>query len=286
MKTSLDHLPIEKQQEIKHIAQIIKEVVNPEKIILFGSYAKGTYVEDRYRAKDGITYEYISDYDFLVVTKNNPEKTYVQESTILDRVDRYKPPVNLEIHDIEYINEGLDWGQYFFIDILDEGILLHDTANYQFKKARQLSIEEQKKRSSDYFNVWFPKSTGFVKGVKFYLKENELNIAAFNLHQAIESLYYSVLLVFTGYKPKTHNLWKLRKKTKEYSVELFSVFNAETNKADEHLFDLLKRSYLEARYKPQDYVITELELISLIEKAEKMIEIVGKICQERIDSLR
>lgn len=44
-------------------------------IILFGSYARGKYVEDRYISQ-GITYEYISDYDFLVVTKNNPEKSY------------------------------------------------------------------------------------------------------------------------------------------------------------------------------------------------------------------
>src|SRR5689334_13058330 len=100
MKTSLSHLPISKQQEIQRIAEIIREVVNPEMIILFGSYAKGTYVEDRYRGKDGIEYEYISDYDFLVVTKDSLEKTYLQESTILDRVDRYRPPVNLEIHSI------------------------------------------------------------------------------------------------------------------------------------------------------------------------------------------
>lgn len=95
MKTSLSHLPENKQHEIQRIAEIIREVVNPEKIVLFGSYAKGTWVEDRYTDKHGTLYGYISDYDFLVVTKDNPEKTYTQESKIMDRVDRYKPPVNL-----------------------------------------------------------------------------------------------------------------------------------------------------------------------------------------------
>ncbi|MCO5237055.1 MAG: hypothetical protein M9933_12375 [Chitinophagaceae bacterium] len=45
-----------------------------------------------------ITYEYISDYDFLVVTKNNPEKSYVKESIIASKAEKFIPPVNLEIH--------------------------------------------------------------------------------------------------------------------------------------------------------------------------------------------
>lgn len=64
MKTSLANLPEFKQREINQVVAIIQEVVNPEMIILFGSYAKGTYVEHSYTAKDGIRYEYISDYDF------------------------------------------------------------------------------------------------------------------------------------------------------------------------------------------------------------------------------
>ena len=56
MKTSLNHLPVSKRNQILEIVDIIKEVVSPEKIILFGSYAKGKYVEHRYTGKDGIFY--------------------------------------------------------------------------------------------------------------------------------------------------------------------------------------------------------------------------------------
>lgn len=45
MKTSLNHLPPGKREQILEIVSIIKEVVAPEKIILFGSYAKGKYVQ-------------------------------------------------------------------------------------------------------------------------------------------------------------------------------------------------------------------------------------------------
>ena len=74
MKTSLSYLPQIKQEQILQVVDIIKEIAMPEKIILFGSYAKGNHVEHRYTGRDGIVYEYISDYDFLVVTKNTLKK--------------------------------------------------------------------------------------------------------------------------------------------------------------------------------------------------------------------
>ena len=54
MKTSLSHLPQTKQEQILQIVEIITEVAAPEKVILFGSYAKGKQVEHRYIGKDGI----------------------------------------------------------------------------------------------------------------------------------------------------------------------------------------------------------------------------------------
>ncbi len=117
--------------------------MNPEKIILFGSYAKGTFVEHKYRGKDGITYEYISDYDFLVVTKDNPEHVSDQDDKISAMTDKIVPELNLEIHDIDYINEGLEFGQYFFSDIVKEGILLYETSNVKFAEPKVLSGSEK-----------------------------------------------------------------------------------------------------------------------------------------------
>lgn len=283
MKISLDHLPEKKQFEIQRIADIIREVVNPEKIILFGSHAKGNWVEDRYTDKAGTHYEYISDYDFLVVTVNNNEKTYVQESKILDRVDRYRPPVNLEIHDIDYINKGLEDGEYFFVDIIREGILLYEKSKIDFSSSRVLANTEKRLKAQRYFNTWFPQAKEFIIDCKHAFDRGSLNKSVFELHQATECLYYVTLLVFTDYKPKTHNLWKLRKKSKQYSKELFEVFRTDTDKTEERLFDLLKRGYVDARYR-SDYEISTDELAMLIDRIEKMISIVHRVCQEQIDA--
>lgn len=288
MKTSLLHLPQLKQEQILQIVDIIKEVAKPEMIILFGSYAKGNFVEHRYTGRDGILYEYISDYDFLVVTRKNNVKEYELDDIVMSRTQQFKQPINLQVHEIDYINEGLEFGQYFFTDIIKEGILLYDTQEVHFAKPHILSSKEFKETSQQYFETWFNSATNFLGFSEdaFEKLKNEnkpLSDTAFLLHQAAEKFYYTLLLVLTGYKPKTHNLLKLRKQAKHLSEKLFSVFPIEANKNEKALFDLLKRGYIDARYK-EDYFITADEFTALVERVRKMKEIIEEICIEKISS--
>ncbi len=286
MKTSLSHLPEIKQEQILQIVEIIKEVAAPEKIVLFGSYAKGNYVEHRYTGKDGILYEYISDYDFLVVTKDNSIKEYELDDIVMARTQQYKSPINLQVHTIDYVNEGLEFGQYFFTDIVNEGILLYDTSHVRFANPRELTPSEIKEISQRYFNNWYNTADNFLGFAKHGFEKlindkKPLNDAAFLLHQSAERFYYTTLLVFTGYKPKTHNLLKLRKHAKHLSEDLFLVFPIEANKQEKHLFDLLKRGYIDARYK-DDYEISADELTALINRVDQMKIIVEQICVRKL----
>ena len=66
MKQDITHLPERKQQELKTITQIICDIAKPEMVILFGSYARDDWVEDKY---DKTHYRYQSDFDILVLCK-------------------------------------------------------------------------------------------------------------------------------------------------------------------------------------------------------------------------
>lgn len=285
MKDSLSHLPEHKQQEIRRIAEIIREVLDPEKIILFGSYAKGEQVEDRY-LENGIVYEYRSDYDILIVTKDNTEK----EVLLLDRIinkSRHLTPVAINpiIHELDYINEGLRIGQYFFTDIVKEGVLLYEKKGEKFQEAKEMTRDEQKLVSTRYFKMWFEKGANQLLGAEFYDSKNLFKESVFNLHQAAEAFYNTVLLVITGYKPKTHNLDKLRQYAKPYSKELLQIFPDPTlDQLEFHLFDLLKRGYIDARYK-DDYLITKEELNILINKVDRMKRVVEIVSQHHVDSI-
>ena len=286
MKQSLEHLPEYKQAEIRKIAEIIREVIDPDKIILFGSYAKGEQVDDRY-VENGILYEYKSDYDILVITKGNTEKEYVLADKVINKARHITTvAVNLIIHEMDYVNEGLRIGQYFFTDIIKEGVLLYDGSGEGFEEVKELTKVELKNISQHYFDMWYSRGSDFLKLSKECLTQNILNIGAFQLHQSAECYYNTMLLVFTGYKPKTHSLEKLRQYAKPYSKELLKIFPDPTEDQWEfHLFDLLKRGYVDARYK-EDYVIKKEELEALIGKVEKMKAVVEREAGDWIENIR
>ena len=48
MKTSLEQPPINKQAKLANIVRTITEIFISEMIILFGSYARNEWVEDKY----------------------------------------------------------------------------------------------------------------------------------------------------------------------------------------------------------------------------------------------
>ncbi len=279
MNTSLAHLPEHKQEQVHRIIEIIKQVADPEKIILFGSHATGNWVED-ITVKDNITYEYISDYDILVVTKKDNElKDYEIESHVENKFDLHTP-VNIVAHNMEHINRMLEQNRYFFADIQKEGILLYDAGNETFAQPRELTPQEKKAIALEDYEIWFKSALSFLEITEGRLEKKDLKIGAFQLHQAAERTYNAVLLVYTGYKPRTHSLSKLYRYTKRFSKELALVF-PQNSKEERHLFDLLKRGYIDARYS-KTYTISETELATLIERVRTLQSIADALCKEQI----
>ena len=80
MRTDLDHLPANKQRELERVKQIIfeefadsvalatmnwKKKGRIDKIILYGSYARGGWVDEPHTAKG-----YRSDFDLLIIVSD------------------------------------------------------------------------------------------------------------------------------------------------------------------------------------------------------------------------
>jgi HEPN domain-containing protein/predicted nucleotidyltransferase len=285
VKTSLEHLPKDKQKELKSVADSIAQLVNPEKIILFGSYATGKWQEDQHM-EGHITYEYISDYDLLIATRqgdNRPEHQ-IQELAEIKSQPLTSIPVNVIVHGIDYVNRQIEEGQFFFTDIKKEGILLYDAGNVALAEQRELTAKERKDIAQRDFDKYFKTAKSFLAN-SIFSKDTilDLNISIFQLHQSAEGFYNTMILVCTGYKPKTHNLGKLLRMSREFSPELSTVF-PNSNRTEIHLFTLLKKAYVDARYNDK-YVITEDELNTLIERVKKLQEITERVCKSKIASI-
>ena len=296
MKTSLPENSLVIKDRLDAIVQEILAVARDQisMIILFGSYAKGTWVRDWY-VEGHITYSYESDLDILVVTKSpkyRGPKGASFESDLTKRLERKglrgksfgAPWVTFVVEPIKYLNQQLDKSQYFFSDIKKEGILLYDSGEFTLAEPKDLNLEERKQIAKDDFDVWFGSGTEFLLGVDFYTKQDLLNKAAFLLHQATESFYSAILLVFTGYKPRLHDIEKLGSLASNYSDELLKIFPRDT-KEQEEKFVLLKSAYTEARYN-KNYKITEEQLLYLIKRIEKLKSITEEICTNRINEIK
>ena len=281
LNTSLAHLPEYKQAQLREITAIIKKAVDPEKVILFGSHATGRWVEHRYEEK-GAIYEYISDYDLLVITGSGESRPDYEVQDQIENSCVYKTPVTVIVHDIDFVNRMLSEGQYFFSDIEQEGILLYDAGNVPLAERRQLTNAEAKAVAQEYYDQLFTGGEEYLSSSKLIFETGQFKVSVFILHQAAERTYNAVILVHTGYKPKTHNLDKLKRLSKRFSKELDAVFPNNT-KAEKYLFDLLKRGYVDARYK-KEYQITKDELQTLIERVTQLQAIAGPLCLQKIDS--
>ncbi|HST20375.1 MAG TPA: HEPN domain-containing protein [Blastocatellia bacterium] len=285
MKRSLAHLPKHKQQELIEATSIIK--VNPgvEMVILFGSYARGDWVEDTY-TEGHITYEYKSDFDILVIVKN---RQYARRIMTWDKMEgaihnsrTIKTWATVIVHDIAEVNRALSRGRYFFTDIKKEGVLLYDSKRYKLEKAQKLSSEERKQIAQEDYRSWSKSAREFLTSFEDAFKRRHYNIAAFQLHQATERFYTAILLVFTHYKPKLHDIKTLGKQAGNLDPRFLPIFPRKTPE-ERRLFELLRKAYTEARYN-RNYKITKKELEYLAARVKKLQKVTKEVCKERIES--
>lgn len=292
-------LPDAKRRELGHVVDIVREGfaqairhrTQPRfrngqilKIILFGSYARGDWVEDPVG-------RYFSDYDILVIVDHEDLTDIAEfwtktEDRLLEELaegTRLRTPVGLVYHSLDDVNEKLRLGRYFFMDILRDGILLHEEPGHPFVEPTRLSAGEALKETRDYFEEWFESAGKALKGARFYSDEGDLKDAAFLFHQATERLYHCIFLVRTLYSPKTHNLNRLRAQTEQLEPQLRAIWPTDS-KFEKRAYNLLREAYIKARYS-REYVITTEELDWLAERVAMLQATVGALCSARIVAL-
>jgi len=286
LKTSLENLPKDKQEELHRVVEIIREEFKPEMIILFGSHARGNWVEDAYIGEDGNYYTYQSDFDIYVLMRGGKLARQVnRRKSMRDKFRaEIKTPVRVISDSVNYFNRYLRTGQYFFTDIKEEGILLFDSGNFKLVEPRKLTPEQQLKQAEEDYEFWFQNANESLEYFQIAFGKSHYRKAAYELHQATERLYSTVLLVLTNYKPTGHDIEEYGTMASSQDPIFLTVFPRDT-KEHEHLFELLKKAYVDARYK-KSYKITKEDLEWLAERVKKLQALTEEVCKKRIESLK
>src|SRR5512145_108011 len=279
MKTALDHLPSHKREQIAAIAALVQASASVDMIILFGSYARGDWVED-------LAQGYFSDFDLMVVVGS---EELARDEVLWTRVSGEaraiagRVPVSLVVHDIKELNQEIRTGQYFFSDVVSEGVLLYDSRRFLLARPKAQTPAERLELGRRNFRYWFESASEFWRGAGYYAARGLGPHAAFSLHQAAERYFHAVLLVFTGYKPKTHDIEALAKQTAPLHPALEGAL-PRADPEDARLFSLLKRAYIEARYS-KSYRVTEDELAALRDRVLDLAARVRRACADKLATI-
>lgn len=305
MKKSLSHLPDGKRRELEFTVGVLKDALtdvlatrrSPEllsgtilKIILFGSYARGGWVDDPVG-------RYFSDFDLLVVVNNERltdtgEFWREAENKLLSALvsgQHLRTPVSFIVHSLDDVNHQLERGRYFWVDIMREGIELFGAPGVEFSPVQPMPVEVALSEAQAYYD----EAMHFVeRHQKVFSTQAEEGLqdarwrkdAAFTAHQMAERLYLTLLMVMTHYVPKSHNLIFLRKRTDEFDERLREVWPV-SNKFERRCFELLRAAYVKARYSPH-YKVSSDELEWIAEQIGVLRGVVASICEARLTAMK
>ncbi|PZM10467.1 HEPN domain-containing protein [Rhizobium tubonense] len=293
---TLDHLPANKRRELARVLEILFDEVQTFqahkqsdrktggkilKVILYGSYARGDWVEDRASG-------YRSDYDLLIVVNR---EGFAQEEDLWLALDErliqaqiahhIHTPVVPIVHSLADVNDQLARGRPFFIDIARDGKILYEAPGHPLAEPKPLTPEASRNEAQANFDQWFDGASRMLALASDAMDRAFPNETAFLLHQTTERFYHCLLLTLTLYSPKLHRIKTLRSKAEDIDNRLIAAWPRDT-RIVRRRFELLSRAYVEARYSSQ-YNITVEELEWLTERAKILQHLVDQICRERLE---
>lgn len=296
MRNDINHLPLVQQNELALVRQILMDeflvaiarATQPwkkngkiQKIILFGSYARNDWVDE---PENG----YQSDFDILIIVSHKDltdiaEYWYVAEDKIR-RDSKIGRPVNIIVHSLEEVNQGLTRGEYFWVDIARDGIALYELPGVKLAAPKPVTAADSYRMASGYFADWLSKIDAALDGADFYVSKGHNKDAAFTLNQAAERAYTCFLLVRTQYVPRSHNLNFLRSLAEDKEPRLIDSWPRAT-KLDRRRFELARRAYVEARYSAS-YEIGSDDLQAIRNSVCKLRDTVEALSRDWLDDLR
>ncbi len=285
--TSLDHVPEPIQAQLSILVDLVHQSIKKHLVMvwLFGSYARGDAINDRrVDPKTGVLSEYHSDVDILVIVGGKFTIDKDKKWRQLSRNIKQNPGITASIHiikeSVNRVTDGLKRSDYFFLDVIREGIVLYGE-DHKLPDPVELSIEERRALSIDYLESVYQSADASKITLALHYNLDDHASAMCSLHQLTERLFYTYLLVFTLYQPRSHKLDDLRERVATINVHVKTIFPLAAEE-DVERFEFLNAAYVDSRYK-RDYKVDPVVLDYLIERVSEFQAWVLAECLNVID---
>jgi HEPN domain-containing protein len=274
----IPHLPAIKQQQLCAITRIIRATADVESVVLFGSHARGDWVDDPAGG-------YISDFDVMVLVRD--PALAADEVLWADCQERAREvagdtPVSLLAHTVDDVRQQLARASPFFRDVITEGVALYDAGRVSIT-VPELTPAQRLELAQVSFTRYFEHAAQLYRSFERNLAHGSHAIAAFELHQVAETIYKAVLLVFTAYQPKLHDLDELGRRCARVAPGIGPLVPLDAPDL-ERLAALLRAAYVDARYS-FEFEVSREDLEVLARYVGAFRARAERACWQRLDSL-
>lgn len=185
---------------------------------------------------------------YLLILIDNEEKT--PEHEISNKVEdncQYLAQVHAIVHKANSAKEALNIGGRFWSTVMEKGVTLYRSPGLMLPEHQEVTKEVLLERAKFNWERWGLQGKAFLRGAEFYRADNNFRLAAFLLHQSVESALKAIIQAIIGYRVQMHNLSRLLRLTLLFTDELKEVFELNTTEGAQ-LYTLLQNAYSQSRY--------------------------------------
>lgn len=261
----------EMEDPLAPVIHIIKNSMDAEKIFLLGNYPL---------QPAGLG----DEYDLLILVKDTHNRPNDEFESLIHNRSCDTVPVNASVYKLSKVNEMIGNGNYFFSTFCVPEKLIYDAGRVQLESPLAKHDLPRLKVLKQIHTGLMEKANGFVAGAINFYESREFSLSGFMLHQAAEHGLNSLLQPLMQFRLHTHNLHKLMRITRRFSLEIFNLFPRDTER-EIRLFQLLQKAYIHARYK-DTFEVKDEDAALLLERIKLLLHTVGEEFERIVHSIR
>ena len=222
---------------------------------------------------------------YLLILISDDEKT--PEHEISNKIEdncQYLAHVHAIVHKANSAKEALNIGRRFWSTVMEKGFILYQSPELILPEHQEITKKVLLERAKFHWDRWGVQGAQFLRGAELYRADNNFRLAAFLLHQSVESVLKAIIQAVIGYRVQMHNLSRLLRLTLLFTDELKEVFELNTT-AGAQLYQLLQSAYSQSRYN-SSFEPDEDSVRILSKQVTKFNKVAERIYKQYIDNIK
>lgn len=230
----------------QQLLALLLQLIQPEALYLLGTSHSTRSSSGIFQATQSASPQPIEAVLLILLPEHNSRELQQWQDRIEQHLQKLLPVTALVLSTHSFCT-WLGNGHPFAQRINEAATLLHGTPLILPDELPQTGCPEKEQKAIHSHGLQLAEE--FLAGADLYRLRRQYNLVAFLLHQAVEQLLFTTLLLGTGYNCQIHNLGRLLRLCSLVNPQLYNIFPQQTE-PDKQRFQLLQKAYLGSRYNP------------------------------------